>query len=80
LIFFVISCFRAWFSGALHRQLLNRTRAVLTKALGVDSEDVEHTPLGIATSMQPRGPLGLFGLSAEERKPTAELLRRLGAL
>jgi ankyrin repeat protein len=37
------------------------------------------TPLGMATSTQPRGPLGLFGLTAEERKPTADLLRRLGA-
>ncbi len=39
----------------------------------------ELTALGMATSTQPRGPLGLFGLSAEERKPTAELLRRLEA-
>jgi ankyrin repeat protein len=39
----------------------------------------ELTPLGMATSNQPRGPLGVFGLSADERKPTADLLRRLGA-
>jgi ankyrin repeat protein len=40
----------------------------------------ELTPLGMATSAQLlRGPLGVFGLSADERKPTADLLRRLGA-
>ncbi len=39
----------------------------------------ELTPLGMATSTQPRGPIGLFGPSVEERKPTADLLRRLGA-
>jgi uncharacterized protein len=38
----------------------------------------ELTPLGMATSTQPRGPIGLFGPSVEERKPTADLLRRLG--
>jgi ankyrin repeat protein len=41
----------------------------------------ELTPLGMATSAQlMRGPLGVFGLSADERKPTADLLRRLGAV
>jgi ankyrin repeat protein len=39
----------------------------------------ELTPLGMATSTQLRGPLGLFGLTLEERKPTADLLRQLGA-
>jgi ankyrin repeat protein len=39
----------------------------------------ELTPLGMATTNQLRGPLGVFGLTLEERKPTADLLRRLGA-
>ena len=39
----------------------------------------EVTPLGMATSSQGGGPLGIFALSLDERKPTAELLRRLGA-
>jgi ankyrin len=37
------------------------------------------TPLGMATSSQARGPLGIFALTLDERKSTAELLRRLGA-
>jgi ankyrin repeat protein len=37
------------------------------------------TPLGMATSSQARGPLGIFALTLDERKPTADLLRRLGA-
>jgi ankyrin repeat protein len=39
----------------------------------------EVTPLGMATSSQARGPLGIFALTLEERKSTADLLRRLGA-
>ena len=37
------------------------------------------TPLGMATSSQARGPLGFFALTLDERKSTADLLRRLGA-
>jgi ankyrin repeat protein len=37
------------------------------------------TPLGMATSSQAAGPLGIFALTLDERKPTADLLRRLGA-
>ena len=37
------------------------------------------TPLGMATATQGGGPLGIFALTLEERKPTAELLRKLGA-
>jgi hypothetical protein len=33
----------------------------------------------MATTNQMRGPLGVFALTLEERKPTADLLRRLGA-
>jgi len=39
----------------------------------------EVTPLGMATSTQASGPLGFFALTVEERKSTADLLRRLGA-
>jgi ankyrin repeat protein len=37
------------------------------------------TPLGMATSSQAAGPLGVFALTLDERKATADLLRRLGA-
>jgi ankyrin repeat protein len=40
----------------------------------------EVTPLGMATTNQLRGPLGVFALTLDERKPTADLLRRLGAV
>jgi ankyrin repeat protein len=37
------------------------------------------TPLGVATALQLRGQGGGAVATADERKPTAELLRRLGA-
>jgi ankyrin repeat protein len=37
------------------------------------------TPLGAATATQVRGQAGAFAPTVEERRPTAELLRRLGA-
>jgi ankyrin repeat protein len=39
----------------------------------------ELTALGIASASPLRGQLGAFGTTVEERKPTADLLRRLGA-